>query len=191
MDSYNLQRCIIEYFTLHKGDNLSDHSPVFFTLDLSIEHVPFQNRDFVIRPSWNCATRDSIQAYQSNLKEKLGNSAIPSKALHCSESTYTNHTPVINKYHNATVNACIQSEDVCIPCASLRSKSWLVRLSTILQGTIHILALLWMDNRQPRNGFIGHIMLKTKHECKQISRSIIRNKDKLSNERMARKTVTK
>ena len=43
MVSDNLHRFIIEDFMLLKGDNLSDHSPVFFTLDLSIEHVPFQN----------------------------------------------------------------------------------------------------------------------------------------------------
>ena len=71
------------------------------------------------------------------------------------------------------VNSCIQAADVCIPYASLRSKSWLVRLRTVLQGTVHILALLWMDNGRPWNGFIRHIILKTKHECKQISRSII------------------
>ena len=72
-----------------------DHSPVFLTLDLNIEHVPVQDREFVIKSSWNRATIDSIQAYQSKLKEKLGNIVIPSDALHCNETGCNRHTAEI------------------------------------------------------------------------------------------------
>ena len=50
---------------------------------------------------------------------------------------------------------------------ALGKKSWLVRLSTALQGKVHILALLRLDNGWPRNGFIDTSCLKLNMNVKE------------------------
>ena len=85
---------IEECRVLHRGDNLSRHSPVL--LKLRVGDIPIKKKvDTSVprRQAWNKATQENIKEYKEDLENKLENLPMPDTLScedpHCWEPTHS------------------------------------------------------------------------------------------------------
>ncbi|ELT97829.1 hypothetical protein CAPTEDRAFT_217225 [Capitella teleta] len=67
---FNLSLCdsLIDYFCSHDGDNMSDHAPIFLTLDVPSSSKTCDRVSVSKGVSWNRATDTDILAYKETLR---------------------------------------------------------------------------------------------------------------------------
>ena len=78
---------VVRYEPIHRGDNLSRHSPIILSLKLG--ELPARKRvssKVPRRPAWSRATDDDLAAYTSVLDEKLAALHIPDSSM-CADPT--------------------------------------------------------------------------------------------------------
>ena len=175
---------IRDYFSVHEGDNLSDHSPVVVSLDVSVNHVCTE-KTFVQKPAWYKADESDMIKYRSILFAKMNDISIPHDALVCSENSCCEHYDAIARYHNDIVNACKEAAGASIPLTHRKSiVGWSDIVGPFKEESI-FWHRLWKENGCQRNGVVYDIMLKCKRQYKRISRWVVRNREKLCADKMA------
>ena len=94
-------RNIIDYRSLHDGNNLSDHVPIL--LSLAAEHD--ENNDsrlYVQRVQWDKA--DNIAHYKHMLDEFCAQLKLPVDALYCQDTSCKIHSNALNVYFNNIIS---------------------------------------------------------------------------------------
>ena len=183
--SDNLYMGIEEYESVHDGDNLSDHCPLLLKMNMSVNHGQSQERRYTRRFAWNKATPTEIKLYKETMAEMLKDVVLPIEALSCYDHNCIEHYDCINKYHDDLMKVCIDSAKASIPVSGPRRiAKWSEIVGPYKEQSI-FWHRMWIDNGRPQDGLIYDIMRKCKLEYKRISRWVMRNKDKLTADRMA------
>ncbi|ELU09859.1 hypothetical protein CAPTEDRAFT_205644 [Capitella teleta] len=112
---------VLEYYCLHRGDNLSDHSPLFLVLQLdsAADCVPPSSASTgSSRVSWSKASEEDIADYKHVLSYLL-EQVIPPSLRGCIDSGFScdseNHRGLIEHYFETIPSACLAAAEVCIP----------------------------------------------------------------------------
>ena len=79
-----MEMLIKEYYAADSIDNLSDHIPLYISLDCYIAEFTHDHNDALKeKPIWNLATNNDIQLYKCKLNGILHQIDISSKIKHC------------------------------------------------------------------------------------------------------------
>lgn len=114
--SENLVGSICEHNVVHRGDNLSDHSPIEITMDISTRYTEDPvSRTESTHLMWNKANSNNLQAYKEKLDTNLSALQYPHKALNCCDYSCQQHSNDIEQFHDAIVSACLMAGDASIP----------------------------------------------------------------------------
>jgi len=86
--SENMYRNLLDYRSIHDGNNLSDHAPILLSLNLvtSREHK-CDVREYTKRPQWDKTTDSNIADYKHALSELFSHIKLPLNALYCQDTT--------------------------------------------------------------------------------------------------------
>ena len=183
--SENMFSHMWEYFSVHCGQNLSDHAALFLKLNINLDTVPVVQGDILRnRLSWNKASADDIAQYCNLLNEYLSDIEIPLEALSCCNVLCTHHNVVIDKYYNDIVKACNKAASKCIPkCKPTKAKAGWTEYVAPFKDKAILWRYIWNENGKPRQGWVYEIMIKARLEYKRISRWVIRNQNKIKAEK--------
>ena len=183
--SSSLTSKIVEYFTVHEGDNLSDHSPVYMSIDVQCNKVKVESRQYQPRCSWSMATDCEILSYKETLGSLLKEIDIPVEAILCHNKNCVEHYDEVNTYHDKIVNACLSASAYCIPVGKKRKLAgWSEYVSDYKKKSI-LWYRIWNDNGKPGHGVLKDIMMQTKREYKKAVKWVKSSQDQLSSMRMA------
>ena len=183
--SENMYSNIIEYFSIHEGDNLSDHSPVIMGLDTLCQQTGTEPRRFESKCSWAIATDADKLKYKNTLEILLRVIKIPHDALGCRDVNCVKHNNAISKYHNDIIHACISASTECIPVGKRKKLAgWSEHVKDYKSRSI-LWHKIWSENGRPKEGLLWNIMTKSKMEYKKMSKWVVKNQEQLSSERMA------
>jgi exonuclease III len=107
---------------LHRGDNLSDHDPVFLRLNLNSRFLSLTEHVSTERPAWYKADERDIHSYKTALVNHLALIAVPVEADACRNVMCTDpsHVSGINTYANHITEACIAATADAIPKTCMR-----------------------------------------------------------------------
>jgi hypothetical protein len=187
-----LSEKVLEYYCLHRGDNLSDHSPLFLVLQLdsAADCVPPSSASTgSSRVSWSKASEEDIADYKHVLSYLL-EQVIPPSLRGCIGSGFScdseNHRGLIEHYFETISSACLAAAEVCIPKQGGRKRvaGWNDHVETF-KGASIMWHRIWDANGKPGNGVVYDLMLKAKREYKSAVRWVLRHQDELSSMRMA------
>ena len=105
------QQGVLEVGTLHIPENLSDHCPIFCTID--IESIPVdksvKKQETHSKPSWKKATEEEKENYTKSLEDKLSSIEVP-EGLSCSDVKCkdTNHCNDADEFITSVLE-CVES----------------------------------------------------------------------------------
>jgi hypothetical protein len=104
----------------HDGDNLSDHHPIFFSLDIDIPMLRSADKIYREKISWQKANDDNLSYYKQTLSELLASVNIPVAALDCHNPVCANasHCSGANKYSHDLIEACLAAGKATLPHTS-------------------------------------------------------------------------
>ena len=77
---------ILEAGVIHHPDNMSDHSPIYCSLDInaiSVEVADPKETPSIVKPSWKLATPEQKQNFPLVLQRNLLEVSIPEEVEHC------------------------------------------------------------------------------------------------------------
>ena len=183
--SQNLADMVTSISCDHNIDNLSDHSVLSATFDISTQYVSVMcnNEDKLM---WSSATEIDLQNYKCNLNVALLKCHLPVDALYCNDHFCVEHGNDLQMFHDAIINSCL-SASKCIP-HSKHKKSGIPGWTEFV-GTYREKALfwhkLWKENDCPRSGFISDIRRKTRAQYHNVLKKVQRNEKDIRFSRMA------
>ncbi|ELT87892.1 hypothetical protein CAPTEDRAFT_196324 [Capitella teleta] len=114
---------ISSYFSLHEGDNLSDHSLLVMRLKVGCQYHQFNTRSNRPSNAWHRASDNSIAEYKRVLALLLTEIPIPDAALRCPDPEYCSHREAIALYSVSINAACMAAAEACIPPAKKKKIS--------------------------------------------------------------------
>jgi len=174
------------YFSLHEGENFSDHSPLFLRLTLPHEQFEVERVFNRKKLSWSRATLEHKQRYSVALRGKLADIEIPIEALHCHGATCPReHSAMIAKYHDSIVNCCIEAANRTLPRLAKRGWAGWNEYAAPYKEAACFWHGIWVANGRPRNGWVSEIRNRTRREYKRVIRWLSRNQEKLRAGKMA------
>ncbi len=111
--SENMFEFISDVKVVHDIDNLSDHSVLSVSFNISVEyaHTLVQNEAKLL---WASATDSDISTYKINLDKALENIILEPDMLYCSDHQCTRHHGKIASLHDNIINCCLLASK-CIP----------------------------------------------------------------------------
>ena len=183
--SENLVPSVKKYFSLHEGNNTSDHSPVILELatpgtDAGADARQPCGNTRNPRPRWWAANAFDITVYKARLAENLSRVRIP-------PNEETAIQPSIDHYFDEIIYACVEAGMYSIPCNRPRARpvaGWSENVQHWKERSI-FWSNLWRENGCPDNGVLYDIMKKAKHDYKRESRKVLRNMSQWKAERLA------
>jgi len=109
-----VSRNVSGYFAVHKGDTLSDHSPIVMNITLNVQYSLSEERVFNKKVSWKKPDEIDILAYKRVLWKLLNKIDIPLCAVHCNNMFYKERADDIEHYYGAIIASCINAASRCI-----------------------------------------------------------------------------
>jgi hypothetical protein len=142
---------------LHRGDNLSDHDPVFLRLNLNSRFFSLTEHVSTERPAWYKADERDIHSYKTALVNHLVIIAVPVEAAACRNVMCTDpsHVSGINTYTNQITEACIAATADAIPKTCMRDPKRVPGWSEYVEPTRQKSLFwhrMWNDCGRPRSG---------------------------------------
>ena len=113
--SENLFNSVHTYDVIHDGCNLSDHSAVVASFNISTHHVLTAMDENYIFPYWQKANEHELSYYRQILDGELDKIIIPEEAILCQDFFCSAHTNDIVCFYDSIVNACLNASDSAIP----------------------------------------------------------------------------
>lgn len=186
---------ISEAGTIHLGDNLSGHEPIYisfkaiFEAPLNPEEVPSTvYRTTGYRPCWNKADANQIQSYKEDLKSQINRINI-SPGIQCHDVTCSNpsHRIDIDVFCNEILNALDSSTTRHIPPVKTPHEKKLPGWSDLVkpfQEDARFYYAVWESYGKPLNCPIHNLMKQSKNRYHYAVRSIKRQSEKLRNDKL-------
>ena len=175
---------------LHRGDNLSDHDPVFLQLNLNSRFLSLTEHVSSARPAWYKADERDINSYKTALVNHLALIAVPVEAAICRNVMCTDpsHVSGINMYANQIIEACISATAVAIPKTCMhdpkRVPGWSEYVEPTRQKSL-FWHRMWSDCGRPRSGLVADIMRRTRACYHQAVRRVKRDSNFIVRQRFA------
>jgi len=157
MVSENMFDFISNLSVAHDADNVSDHSVLPTSLNISVEyaHTAVHNE---AKRVWAPATDNDINKYKQNIDTLLDDSVIDPNVLYCKNYMCTLHRDAIFSLHDRIINCCLNASQ----CISTRNSSSSRKQQKRIPGWNEYVqpyrsdALfwhgLWKENGSPRLG---------------------------------------
>ena len=122
--SQSCSTLVTDVSAIHSGCNLSDHSPLYFLLNIECQSLPRANSSaYSPSPShtharicWSKTTPTDVENYCALLSQHLPN--LPTEVTNCSDPNCLSHLPVLDAYAEKLVSALISCSLQCFPCVS-------------------------------------------------------------------------
>jgi hypothetical protein len=152
---------------LHRGDNLSDHDPVFLRLNLNSRFISLTEHVSSARSAWYKVDERAIDSYKTALVNHFALIAVPVEAAICRNVMCTDpsHVSGINTHANQIIEACISATSETIPKTCIhdpkRVPGWSEYVEPARQKSL-FWHRMWNDCGRPRSGLVGNIMRRTR-----------------------------
>jgi len=182
---------VTEYYTLHEGDNLSDHSPITVKLNLpmlNVDRAPI-SEECALGPNvqWSKASDCQLENYRCMLDTLLSQIDIPTDAILCRDYECAIHNSDIVEFHNCIVNACLVASECSLPVSSGGQgckAGWKEFVEPLRQEAIrwHI---TWKENNSPRSGYYADMRRQSRAKYHYAIRYISRERSSISASKMA------
>ena len=178
----------LECKSLNEGDNLSDHLPDKFVVDLP---VTYQKESDVIddhsKVLWSKASDNDIQNYQYLIDRSLIKTDIPWNAFCCSGRNCSDHAQELENFYNNIIELCLSSSDRAIPCSQKRQNVIVGGSELVEPARNECMSWhnLWKANGSPRNGIVYNIKVKTRAKYHYTLRNVKAIKEVIISEKVA------
>jgi len=187
--SENMFEFVSDVKVIHDIDNLSDHSMLSVSLNISVEyaHTQAQNEAKLI---WASATANDIATYKINIDHALDNIILEPDILYCSNHFCTSHHDKIASLHDNIISCCLLASR-CIPTKNTvntnKTKSipgWTEYVAPYRSDALFWHAL-WKDNGSPASGYVADIRRRTRYLYHNVLRKVKKNEGHIRSTRMA------
>ena len=180
--SSSLSDHILEAKAIHRGDNISGHSPICMSVKVSqLSHIV--KRDPIRKPkqNWSRATDSDISKYQCTLKGKLDAICVPSCIKQCKDVKCSNidHHIEIDNYIIDIIECIESSSQISIPYRNQQHKIFTSHRK-IVPGWNEIVQPykdmsvfwynIWISSGKPQFGELYHTMRHSKNQYKYAKR---------------------
>ena len=187
--SPGLLQLISEAGVIHRGDNMSRHSPIWIKLNLG--SLPVRNKVLLksaIRPSWNKATEDDISNYGSVLNDKLALLKAPS-GIDCCNPLCNNqaHSEERDSFVLDILMSIVESSHLTLPLKGGRGPGKTkIGLKTIPGWTEEVEPFrkdslywhkAWLSEGRPNHGWLHKIMVQKRLQYHYMVRKLKRKAD--------------
>ena len=167
---------------MERGDNLSNHHPLFINCTLRFDVVHnIVVADVVPTPKtrWHNVSNDDINEYRHRLNQSLSSSAICAAPLVCSNNncTSTEHCNQITVLYNSIIDGILTSQ-AALPQSSGCQKDegknlagWNTYVAPARRDSI-FWHKLWVEAGRPPTGVVADIMRRTRRDYHKIVRQL-------------------
>ena len=194
--SDTIQPCVNEASVIHLGDNLSNHEPIFLSLNITdiTAVTPLSNTDNqenmapTFKPCWNKATPQMIDNYKHSLMLNTQNIAIP-EGIWCQDvnCTLDSHRLDIQVYCDSLLLAIDSSTVNFIPPVSKpgekRKPGWLEFVKPFQEDAQFYYAV-WQSYGKPLDCPVHYAMKRTRNAYHYAVRRLKRNADSVKNDKL-------
>jgi hypothetical protein len=189
--STSLKDHILDAKVIHRGDNISGHSPIIMSVKVSqLAHIV--KRDPVRKPkqNWSRATDRDIVKYKSTLNEKLNAISIPSSINQCKDIHCCNidHHVEIENYIIDIIECIESSSQVAIPYRNQKHKNntshrksvpgWNDIVQPYKDMSVFWYST-WLSAGKPQSGELYHTMRHSKNQYKYAKRRCFNAADQI------------
>lgn len=185
---------IIDYRSIHDGDNLSSHCPISLSLDVNVAYMSASSGDdFIPRPKWSDVSDVQINEYKVTLDDFLNDITIPWDVIHCSDplcGDREEHCQRIQLFHDSIIDMCLITSEKCIPHTSKRcSKSpniagWSDIVKPYKEASI-FWHNVWKDCGSPRNAAIADVMRRARAKYHSVVKQVKKDQNKIKRDKLA------
>ena len=189
------QRAVLDAGVIHLPDNMSDHCPIFCTLDVqSIEVDKSSNpqAENPPKPSWKKASEEEKENYIQSLEEQLSSLHVPEslycKNIKCQDANHCNDADdfitSILEFVQSSATSSLPSP--APPRASTTSKRPVPGWNQFVKpfrDTAYFWHQVWISAGRPLNTELHRIMKRTRNlyhyhyrKCKKAEEKIVKNK---------------
>ncbi len=118
--SSNMYEYISDVSVIHDMDNISDHSVISVSFDISVEyaHIVVQNEAKLL---WTSATAADIDEYKHNIDRALDSITLDPEFLYCTDHKCSVHMDAIASLYDSIVMCCLDAGK-CIPTKKFVNK---------------------------------------------------------------------
>ena len=166
---------------IHRGDNISGHSPVFIKIETKyLEKIVRPHRQFVPRQMWKKATDKEKYHYKRDLDSRLSHIPVSSSVLGCSDVTCKNldHRIEIDKYIDNIILCLEKSSQAHIPYTrqvqgGVKRTKTIPGWTTLVQpfkDNANFWYSIWLSAGKPKHGQLHSIMCHTRNKFKYAKR---------------------
>ena len=96
-------------------DNLSDHIPLSLDLNINCSYLKTKEITYKAKVAWYKVNINDTVKYKSCLNKELNNIKVPHEALQCKLQHCTDHSNMINEFHDNIINSCISAGYESLP----------------------------------------------------------------------------
>ena len=187
--SENMFQFICDVSVVHDIDNISDHSILSTSFNISIEysHTAVQNEAKLL---WASATANDIDQYRNNIDNLLENIVIDPDVLCCTNHQCTAHHDAILSLHDNIISSCLDASK-CIPTKKSMNHNpkksipgWKEFVKPYRSDALFWHAL-WKDNGSPSAGYLADIRRRTRYKYHNVLRKVRQQEKHIQAIRMA------
>ena len=176
---------------LHDVDNISDHDPLFITLNIPLHLITCTERVYKGKTAWHKASSAQLDDYGITLQNCLHSIILPVDVLACKDVSCCDplHREKLDKFACDVSRACLTAAGMCIPRTSGRKASgvipgWNAEVEPVRQTSI-FWHNMWIQCGRPRTGLVADIMRRTRAKYHYTIRSVKKREQDIINERFA------
>ena len=168
---------------LHRGDNLSRHSPVFVKLKISgVPHRPLTEQSPPRRrPAWDRATEAEVESYTTRLHQRLQGIHIPGSMVHCRDPLCNepSHTKMRDSMVLDILLSMVETSYTTIPLSGLHAQrevipGWSAEVEPFRAQSKYCFRV-WLADGKPSTGEIHSAKIRShsqfKHAVRRVRRS--------------------
>lgn len=181
---------------IHRGDNLSRHSPIWLRLDLGCP-LPVR-KDKPVRtpkkPSWPKSTTEDVENYTASLQAKLQSMAIPG-SLNCNDPQCSDlsHSQERDSLTLDILLAVVETTHTCLPFSGGRrvggegrghaEPGWNEEVEPFRQEARYWYRV-WLKEGRPNNGWLHATMSRKRTQYHYAVRRLRKKSDKIKAEKL-------
>ena len=179
---------LVSYTKYCSIDNFSDHEAVTCKFNLNVELLQNSEKHFNAKSAWYKASAEDLSQYRDCLNNEINGIDIPWSAIHCNDTSCTEHKEDITNFHADIVACCIIATTHAIPKTKPPGKrcpipGWNKHVKH-KRNKAQFWFNLWKTCDRPREGHVADIMRHTKQEFHKAIRVCKRNADNIKAQHM-------
>ena len=196
---YNIALCdhVVDAGVIHRGDNMSGHSPVFLKLRTDeLPRTPNVTRQYYPKKCWKKATQNDSQCYKRMLGQQLNDIIIPHSITSCNDihCQSLEHKQFIDKYISDIINCVEVSGKESIPHTRPTQGKQSISNRKVIPGWTELVNpykqeanfwySVWYSAGKPSTGELHQIMRQTRNQFKYAKRRCQNAADKIKRDKL-------